>query len=96
MFKKNIIFFFLFYFTLQLGLLAQNVPERPQPPLLVNDFADLLTSGEEQNLELKLRFFNDSTSNQITIVTVNSLDGYDPASFAFEIGEKWQVGQKRI
>lgn len=96
MFQKNKILFILFIFILPLGLLAQNIPERPQPPKLVNDFADLLTSREEQNLELKLRYFNDSTSNQITIVTVNSLDGYDPASFAFEIGEKWQVGQKEF
>ena len=40
--------------------------------------------------------FNDTTSNQITIVTVKSLNGYEPSMFAFELGEKWQVGQKKF
>lgn len=93
MLQNNKIFFYLFIFILPLGLLAQNIPVQPQPPRLVNDFADLLSQREEQSLELKLRYFNDSTSNQITVVTVNSLDGYDAASYAFELGEKWGIGQ---
>ncbi len=75
---------------------AQDIPPRPQPPRLVNDFADILSPQQEQSLETKLRRFNDTTSNQITIVTVKSLNGYDPASFAYEIGEKWKVGQKKF
>lgn len=77
-----------------LSITAQDIPPRPQPPRLVNDFADLLSSREEQALETKLVRFNDTTSNQIAIVTLKSLGGYDIASVAYEIGEKWQVGQK--
>ncbi|NOX86708.1 MAG: TPM domain-containing protein [Chlorobi bacterium] len=75
---------------------AQDIPPRPQPPRLVNDLADILSPQQEQSLENKLVRFNDTTSNQITIVTVNSLEGYDPAMFAYEIGEKWKVGQKKF
>jgi len=89
-------FIFLIILLLPLSFQAQDIPARPQPPQLVNDFANLFSSQEEQLLERKLRYFNDTTSNQIAIVTVNSLDGYDPASYAFEIGEKWQVGQKEF
>ncbi len=76
--------------------LGQNIPTRPNPPRLVNDFAHILTPQQANNLEKKLVNFNDTTSNQITIVTVNSLDGYDPSMYAYEIGEKWKVGQKKF
>lgn len=79
-----------------LSVTAQDIPPRPQPPRLVNDFADLLSPREEQALEMKLVRFNDTTSNQIAIVTLKSLGGYDVASVANEIGEKWQVGQKEF
>ena len=69
---------------------------RPTPPRLVNDLADLLSEQQEQSLERKLVRFNDTTSNQITVVTVKTLDGYDPNMFAYEIGESWQVGQKEF
>lgn len=75
---------------------AQSIPAKPNPPQLVNDFANILTIKERNALESKLVRFNDTTSNQITIVTVRSFDGYDPSTFAFEIGEKWQVGQKKF
>jgi len=89
-------YIFLIVLLLPITFQAQEIPQRPQPPRLVNDFANILSANEEKVLERKLRYFNDTTSNQITIVTVNSLDGYDPASYAFEIGEKWQVGQKEF
>lgn len=73
-----------------------DIPPRPSPPRLVNDLADILTEQQENALERKLVNFSDTTSNQIAIVTVKSLDGYDPNMFAYEIGEKWQVGQKEF
>lgn len=72
------------------------IPERPDPPRLVNDFSGLLSKGQASKLENKLRAFNDTTSNQIAIVIVNSLNNYDPASFAYKIGETWQVGQGKF
>ena len=73
-----------------------DIPPRPTPPRLVNDLADILTTQQENALERKLLSFNDTTSNQIVIVTVKSLDGYDANMFAYEIGEKWQIGQKKF
>lgn len=69
-------------------------PERPNPPRLVNDFAGFLTSDEAGTLERKLVAYNDSTSTQITIVGITSLDGADKAQYATELGEKWGVGGK--
>ncbi len=73
-----------------------DIPPRPSPPRLVNDLADILTDQQENTLERKLVTFNDTTSNQITVVTVPSLDGYDPNMYAVEIGLQWQVGQKEF
>ena len=77
-----------------LTVLSQNLPERPVPPRLVNDFAGLLKADEVNALEQKLVAFNDSTSTQIAIVIVPSLLGFDKADFAQRLGDKWGVGQK--
>ena len=73
---------------------AQKIPARPNPPRLVNDFADILTDKHERALEHKLVAYSDSTSTQICVVTVTSLDGTTSDDFAYQIGEKWGVGTK--
>ncbi len=74
--------------------LNAEIPERPRPPRLVNDFAEVLSRGEIENLESKLVQFAKETSTQIVIVTVSDLEGYDPGDYAFRLGEQWGVGQK--
>ena len=85
------IFIILMVFT---GVLyAQDIPEAPDPPRLVNDFAGILDEKQVNFLERKLVAFNDTTSNQIVVVTVKTLNDYPPAMFATELGQKWKVGQ---
>ena len=81
---------FLLSVTAVLTLSA--IPGRPVPPRLVNDYADIFTWEEENRLERMLVALDDTTSNQITVVTVNDLEGYDPAEYATRIGLDWQVG----
>lgn len=71
---------------------ADGIPARPQPQRLVNDLAGILSRSQENELERILVAFDDTTSNQITVVTVDDLAGRDAASFATGIGLKWQVG----
>jgi uncharacterized protein len=73
---------------------SQNIPDRPVPPRLVNDFSRLLNSEEVGRLENKLVQFNDSTSTQIAIVTVPSLGGYEISDYAVRLAEKWGIGQR--
>ena len=80
-----------------LGLMlqgAQDIPKAPNPPRLVTDYAKLLSESEITRLEQKLLAFDDSTSTQIAIVTVQSLNGYDVAEFSFELAEEWGIGQE--
>ena len=84
---------FLFLFVVS-SCFAQQIPNRPTPPRLVNDFTNTLTKNQQYNLEQKLVAYNDTTSTQIAVVFVNDLQGTTAADFAYQLGEKWGVGTK--
>lgn len=71
------------------------IPDRPYPPRLVNDFAGIFTASQKEALEQRLVAFDDTTSNQIAVVTLSDLEGQDKAMVAYEIGEKWGVGSEK-
>jgi uncharacterized protein len=77
------------------GSQAQDIPDAPNPPRLVNDLADALRDEEEDYLEQKLLAWEDSTSNQLAIVLVKSLDGMDVADYSVRLAEKWGIGSKK-
>lgn len=83
----------LFLAVLTFSVFAQDIPEKPNPPRLVNDLANVLSDQEKQQLESDLVQFNDETSTQIAILTVPSLNGYDVADFSTRVFNKWQIGQ---
>ena len=68
------------------------LPSPSSPPRLVNDFAGMLSAAERESLEQKLVAYDDTTSNQVCVVTVHSLSGYEPDQFANELGQYWGVG----
>lgn len=76
------------------SLWGQAIPPQPQPPRLVNDFAAIFTAEQTAALEQELVRFEKETSNQITVVTVASLDGAAPAEYALAILRGWGVGKK--
>lgn len=87
---------FLIFFILLAGFtfLKAEIPNRPVPPRLVNDFAGILNRNENANLESRLEQFARETSTQIVVVTIKDLEGYDAGDYAFRLGEKWGVGQQ--
>jgi uncharacterized protein len=93
MMKKILFHIFLLYIVLG-AIHAQELPEPPNPPRLVNDFADMLTAYEENQLESRLVNYNDTTSTQIAIVIIRSLQGYDIFEYAQALAQKWQIGQQ--
>ena len=80
--------------VISINTVAQIFPEKSNPPKIVNDYANFLSAQENSALENKLVQFNNQTSTQIAIVIVQSLNGYDPSSYAFALGDKWGIGQK--
>jgi uncharacterized protein len=67
---------------------------RQTPTQLVNDFTGTLTAGQLQALESKLVAFDDSTSTQIAVVIIPSLNGNEVADFNVQLGRAWGVGGK--
>lgn len=89
-YNKILLLFFLF----QLKFAFADLPDRPDPPKLVNDFAGTLTLHEKNLLENKLVIYNDSTSTQIAIVILSSIGEEEISDFSFRLAEKWGIGQK--
>jgi uncharacterized protein len=79
--------------TLSLDALSQ----REIPELWgvhIHDEASVLSAQTVQQLEAQLKLHEDSTSNQIAILIIPSLDGEAIEDFTLRVAEKWQLGQK--
>lgn len=65
------------------------------PPLTgrVVDAADILSDGNEQALATMLAAHEDSTSNQVAVLTVSSLGGEAIEDFSLRVAEAWGLGQ---
>ena len=69
------------------------VPKKPAPSEgLVLDQTKTLTPEQEAALEQKLIAYDRSTSNQIAVVLIPSLNGNSIEDVALEIGRTWGVG----
>ena len=60
----------------------------------VTDLGSMLEAADEQALSRKLAGYADTTSTQIIIVTLPTLDGVPAADYAVELGRQWGVGQE--
>jgi uncharacterized protein len=71
--------------------------QRPVPELWgmrVHDDAKILSASTIQQLELQLKQFEDSTTNQIAILIIPSLDGEVLEQYSLKVAEKWQLGKR--
>lgn len=84
----------LHFFATGQTLDKEGIPDVPTPFRLVNDFASMLSSENKEALESKLLAYNDSTSTQIYIVSVETIGDYSIEDFALRLGRKWGIGQK--
>ncbi len=102
--NKETMRYLLILLALVLGsysLYAQRVPDkdlppRPSPPRAVNDLANVLSASEQQQLETKLRNFNDTASTAIAVVTIQSTGAYEIADYATSLGQAWGLGRKDV
>ncbi len=67
-------------------------PAREEQNKLVWQFTDFLDAHEAQQLDAKLAQFARETSNRILVIVVDTLCGLPASDLAFEIGEKWGIG----
>ncbi|WP_018611123.1 TPM domain-containing protein [Segetibacter koreensis] len=91
---KRFLFTILFFIPVIAGI-TQDIPERPSPPRLVNDYTNTLTEDQKAALEQKLVAYDDSTSNQVAVVIVPTTNDYAPVDYATKLGRAWGIGNKK-
>ncbi len=83
--------------TMLLGALLATVvqAQRSVPPLTgrVVDQADVLSASTEQALTTLLKVHEDSTSNQVAVLTVRSLEGETVEAYALGVATAWGLGR---
>lgn len=70
---------------------ALSVP--PRTDRYVNDYADVIPAGDEQQLEAFLATLDRDTSNQIVVVTLGSLEGLTAEEVTLKFAEAWKPGR---
>ncbi|MEJ7694871.1 TPM domain-containing protein, partial [Daejeonella sp.] len=91
--KLKYFLFTILFLSLNVTLFGQTFPAKPNR--LVNDYTQTLSSDQVNQLEQKLVAFNDSTSTQIAVVVIKSLEGYDVADYTQRLAESWGVGGEK-
>jgi uncharacterized protein len=95
----KLLFFVLIGFLPFFGFAQQDIPEAPRPARLYVNLStqqpNFLSPEDANALEKRLVAFDDSTSNQLVVVVVDDLAGYEPWDFATRIGDKWGVGHAK-
>ncbi|MFP5042296.1 TPM domain-containing protein [Parasediminibacterium sp. JCM 36343] len=91
---KKILFIFLLLISCCIAN-AQKVIPMPSPARLVVDNAHVLSDQEQAQLEQKLVALDDSTSNQIAIVTVPTLGDEPIEDVATATFRSWGIGNKK-
>lgn len=80
------------------SLILQEAEAQKSVPQLwgmrVHDDAHILSQSTVDKLENQLRVYEDSTSNQIAILTIPSLDGEPIETYSMRVAEEWKLGRK--
>lgn len=74
---------------------AQNVLPKPSTPQLVTDVAGILSPAQKQALESKLVAIDDSSSNQIAVVILPTLEGNPIEEYAVKLFREWGIGDAK-
>ncbi len=78
------------------GLFVGGAIAEPTFPVLsgsVVDTAHLLSGSVKARLSQSIQAQEQSTGNQVVVVTLESLQGYDIADYGYQLGRHWGIGQ---
>jgi uncharacterized protein len=84
--------FFIFLFLISVGF-AQ--PQLPDLKSYANDFTGTLDQEQLSSLNYRLKTFDDSTSNQLVLLIVPTINDYPLEEFANETAVKNKIGTKK-
>lgn len=60
----------------------------------VVDNAGMLSAADERSIGGVLKAHEEATSNQVVVVTIDSLKGYSIEEYGYQLGRHWGIGQK--
>jgi uncharacterized protein len=72
---------------------AQQGPRFPTLTGRVVDQADLIPADKEAELTAKLEALETDTTDQLVVVTVSDLQGYEIEEYGYQLGRAWGIGQ---
>ncbi|KAF0184381.1 MAG: hypothetical protein FD163_1955 [Hyphomonadaceae bacterium] len=73
---------------------AYAAPNFPALSGRVVDQANIIPDDVEATLVAKLTQMETESSDQVVVVTLNSLDGYEIEEYGYQLGRNWGIGQK--
>ena len=91
--KKNIYMYLMIIIFININIILIHA-EVPKIIPYVNDYANILTPEEENNLNLYADSIEKNTTYEIAIVTISTTEGQDRIEFANKIGDLNGVGKK--
>jgi uncharacterized protein len=93
-FKLSAVFLSIFL-CVGIFTIAQEVLPKPNPPRLVTDLSGVLSADQLAALEQKLVAIDDSSSNQIAVVILPTLNGVPKEEYATKLFREWGIGNKK-
>lgn len=73
---------------------AYGAPTFPQLTGRIVDEAGILSAEDRSTLEAELKALEEKSTDQLVVVTVPSLQGYEIEEFGYQLGRHWGIGQK--
>lgn len=89
--KKFLVALLIALCSLHIGV-SEATASVPKYEDYITDTADILSNENEQQLEKKLKQYDEQTTNQIAVLTIDSLEGIDIESYSIEVVEDWKIG----
>ena len=85
------------FFATQFSFAQFKIPEKPtgSKQTSVYDYIGLLSNSQKDHLEQKLIKYADSTSSQIVVAIISTLNGDDITLVGANWGHKWGIGQTK-
>ena len=99
---KNTLYFLYLILSISLGCNTTHQQPRanafkslnvPNLYARVNDYADILTDPEEDQLNDLLKSLEDSIGSQLIILTIDSLDERTIEEYSMDVANDWRIGR---
>ncbi len=85
----------IFLLFLCISFVALSQPKVPKLTLWATDLTNTLSQSELNDLNKRLKTYEDSTSNQLVSLMIKSLDGYPIEMYSYDVASENKIGSKK-